>query len=134
MAKPPMADDNLPSDHLRWVRARLLVDDELLDFTRHGFSLIAAGFGSFSLFEGLTVGERHLSPLPKTFALIVTAIGVLVILLALRHAARMTAWVNADAFADATPPLLPDENRLVVLAIGAVVIGVVSFAAMLMLP
>jgi hypothetical protein len=33
----------------------------------------------------------------------------------------------------AAPPL-PDENRLVALAIGAIIIGVVSFVALLMLP
>jgi uncharacterized membrane protein YidH (DUF202 family) len=126
--------DDAPNDHLLWFRARLLVDDELLDFTRHGFSLIAAGFGSFSIFEGLTVGERHGSPLPRAFALIMTAIGVIVILLALRHAAIMTVWVNADAFGEGTAPPLPDENRLFVIAIGAVIIGVVSFIALLMLP
>jgi uncharacterized membrane protein YidH (DUF202 family) len=132
-----MSDDDSPNAHnvhLLWARNRMLVDDELLDFTRHGFSLIAAGFGSFSLFEGLTVGERHVSPIPRTFALIMTAIGVIVILLALRHAARMTVWVNADAFGEGAAPPLPDENRLVVLAIAAVVIGVVSFVALLMLP
>jgi hypothetical protein len=32
--------DDAPNDHLLWVRARMLVDAELLDFLRHGFSLI----------------------------------------------------------------------------------------------
>src|SRR5687767_3646083 len=97
---PPIAEDESTNNHLLWFRARMLVDDQFLDVIRHGFSLIVAGFGSFSLFQGLTIGERHVSPLPKTFALIVTAIGVIVILLALWHAARMTTWVNADAFGD----------------------------------
>ena len=129
-----MAEDEAPNNHLLWVRARMLVDDRFLDVIRHGFSLIVAGFGSFSLFEGLTIGEHHVSALPKTFALIVTAIGVIVILLALRHAASMTAWVNTDAFGDRAPPPLPEERQLMGLAIAAVVIGVVSFVALLLLP
>lgn len=101
---------------------------------RHGFSLIAAGFGSFSVFEGLSVGERHVSALPKTFALIVTAIGVVVILLAVDHERKMAAWVDADEFGAEPPPELPDERRPYVLAGAAVLIGVVSFVALLMLP
>jgi hypothetical protein len=101
---PPIAEAESPNNHLLWVRARMLVDAEFLDFIGHGF------------------------------ALIVTAIGVIVILLALRHAARMTAWVNADAFGDRAAPPLPDERRLVYLAIAAVVIGVISFVALLLLP
>ncbi len=127
------ADDS-PNVHLLWARNRMLVDDELLDFARHGFSLIAAGFGSFSIFEGLTVGEHQPSPLPKAFALIMTAVGVIIILSAIRHAARMTSWVNTEAFGDRPAPRLPDENRLFVIAIAAVIIGVVSFMALLLLP
>ena len=112
----------------------MLVDDQLLDVIRHGFSLIWPAFGSFSLFQGLTIGERHVSPLPKTFALIVTAIGVIVILLALLHTGRMTTWVNADAFGDRASPPLPEERHMMRFAIGAVVIGVVSFIALLLLP
>ena len=121
------------SDHLAWVRTRLQLDAEFLESVRNGFSLIAAGFGSFSLFEGLTIGERGVSELPKTFALIVTAIGVIVILLAISHDRKMTAWVDADEYGTEAVPELPDENRPLYLASAAVVIGLVPFVALLRL-
>lgn len=122
------------ANHLTWVRTRMALDAEFLESARHGFSLIAAGFGSFSLFEGLTLGEHNGSALPRTFALIVTAVGIGVILLAMAHDRTMTAWVDADAF-DAEPvPELPDERRPFALASAAVVIGVISFVALLRLP
>ena len=121
-------------DHLCWVRTRLWIDLELKDAIRHGFSLIAAGFGSFSIFEGLTLGERHVSELPRTFALIVTAAGVIVIALAIDHYRKMTAWIDADEFGAVAPPALPDEKRPLYVALATAVIGVVSFVALLMLP
>jgi uncharacterized membrane protein YidH (DUF202 family) len=121
-------------DRQLWVRTRMTLDQELMASIRHGFSLIAAGFGSFSIFEGLTVGERHVSELPRTFALIVTAIGVAIILLAVNHDRNMTAWVDADEFGGSPVPALPDERRPFVLAAAAVLIGVVSFVALLALP
>jgi hypothetical protein len=125
---------SLHADHLTWVRTRLTIDQEFMDSVRHGFSLITAGFGSFAIFEGLTIGEREVSELPKTFALIVTAIGVLVIILAIRHDRTMTAWIDADEFGAGTVPELPDENRPLYLAAGAAVIGIVSFVALVLLP
>lgn len=119
---------------LMWVRTRMMLDQELLESVRHGFSLIAAGFGSFSIFEGLTIGESHASELPKTFALIVTAIGVIVILLAIMHDRKMSSWVNANEFGREPAPELPDENRPFYLGAGAVVIGIISFVALLRLP
>ena len=125
------ADD---ASHLTWVRTRLSLDKDFLESIRYGFSLIVAGFGSFALFEGLTIGERQVAPLPRTFALIVTAIGMIIILLAVRHARKMEAWVDADEYGTGPTPELPNENRTLHLAIAAVVIGVVSFVAMLLLP
>jgi hypothetical protein len=120
--------------HLGWVRTRLILEHEFQDAIRHGFSLIAAGFGSFSIFEGLTVGERNVSELPKAFALVLTAIGMIVILLAAGHFRQMNAWINADEFGTASAPVLPHERRPLLLAGAAVVIGVVSFVALLLLP
>jgi hypothetical protein len=130
----PVPETQIRTNHEMWVRTRLQLDAELLDALRHGFSLIAAGFGSFSLFEGLTIGERHVSELPKTFALIMTVIGLIVILLAASHLRKMTAWVNADEFGDEPVPKLPDENRPLYLAAAAASIGIVSFVALLLLP
>jgi hypothetical protein len=122
------------TDHETWVRTRLQLDAEFQEALRHGFSLIAAGFGSFSIFEGLTIGEREISALPKTFALIVTIIGVILILLAASHLRKMTAWVDVDEFGAVPAPQLPDENRSVYLAAAAIVIGLISFVALLGLP
>ena len=121
-------------DHLTWVRTRMMLDQEFLESVRHGFSLIAAGFGSFSIFEGLTIGESHASELPKTFALIVTAIGVIVILLAISHDRKMTAFIDEDEFGTAPVPELPNEKRPFFLAAAAAGIGVISFVALLRLP
>ena len=121
-------------DHLTWVRTRMTLDQEFLESVRHGFSLIAAGFGSFSIFEGLTIGESHVSELPKTFALIVTVIGVIVILLAMAHDRKMTAFINEDEFGTDPVPTLPNENRPLYMAAGAVIIGIISFVALLRLP
>jgi hypothetical protein len=125
------ADD---ASHLTWVRTRLTLDQDLLEAIRYGFSLIAAGFGSFAVFEGLRPGERAMSELPKTFALIATAIGIIVILLAVQHSRKMTAWVDADEFGTGLAPELPNENWPLYLATAAVVLGVISFVALLLLP
>jgi uncharacterized membrane protein YidH (DUF202 family) len=134
MRQPQVSSKISTNDHLTWVRTRLTLDSEFLESVRHGFSLIAAGFGSFSIFQGLTVGEREVSELPKTFALIVTAVGVIVILLAITHDRKMTAWVDADEFGAEPVPELPNENRPRYLAAAAVVIGLISFVALLRLP
>jgi hypothetical protein len=108
----------IPDDdasHLTWVRTRLSLDKDFLEAIRYGFSLIVAGFGSFALFEGLTIGDREVAPLPRTFALVVTA-------------------VDADEYGSGPTPELPNENRTLHLAAAAVIIGVVSFVARLLLP
>jgi hypothetical protein len=64
----------------------------------------------------------------------VTVVGILVILLAVQHARKMEAWVDADEYGSRPTPELPNENRTLHLAAAAVVIGVVSFVAMLLLP
>ena len=134
MTDSPRPGDAVMADHLGWVRTRMMIDREFLESARHGFSLIAAGFGSFSIFEGLTIGESHASELPKTFALIVTAIGVIVILVAIMHDRKMTAWIDADEFRTAPVPELPDENRPLYLGAVAAILGVISFVALLLLP
>jgi len=123
-------------EHLGWVRTRLMLDREFQESIRHGFSLITAGFGSFAIFEGLTIGERAVSELPRTFALIVTAIGVVLILLAADHDRKMTAWIDEDEFGPGSGPVpvLPNEQRPFHLAAAAAAIGVASFIALLMLP
>ena len=121
-------------DHLRWVRTRMMLDQEFLESVRHGFSLIAAGFGSFSIFEGLTIGESRAPELPKTFALIVTAIGVIVILVAMAHDRKMTSFIDEDEFGTSPVPELPNENRPLYMAAAAAGIGVISFVALLRLP
>ena len=44
----------------------------------------------------------------------------------------MTAWVAADEFGAEAVPRLPDENRPLYLVDAAVVIGLVSFIALLL--
>ena len=134
MVDQPRSRQAVTAEHLDWVRTRLMLDQEFLESARHGFSLIAAGFGSFSIFEGLTIGESHVSELPKTFALIVTAIGVIVILLAMAHDREMTGFIDEDEFGTDPVPTLPDENRPLYLAAAAALIGIVSFVALLLLP
>jgi hypothetical protein len=112
----------------------MTINKEFSDALRHGFSLITAGFGSFAIFEGLTVGTQGGSALPRGFALITTAIGVVVIVLAATHNQKMIAWVDADAFGENPVPALPDEQRSFRMAMAASLIGVVSFIALLLLP
>jgi hypothetical protein len=97
MRQSPESGETARTGHLTWVQTRAVLDTEFLASVRSGFFLIAAGFGSFSVFEGLAIGERS-SELPKTFALVVTAIGVIAILLGVVHDRKMTAWVDADEF------------------------------------
>jgi hypothetical protein len=130
----PDSSEASPTDHLTWVRTRMMLDTEFLDSVRHGFSLITAGFGSFSIFQGLAIGERQVSELPKSFALIVTAIGVILILLAITHDRKMTVFIDKDEFGPDPVPTLPDENRPLYLAAAAALIGIVSFVALLLLP
>lgn len=120
-------------DHQTWVHTRLLLERQFQDALREGFAMIAAGFGSFAVFDGLAAVREH-DALPKTFALAITAIGVVVILLAATHNRKMTAWADGDEFGPGPVPALPDERRSYRLAIGAATIGVVSFVALLLLP
>ena len=134
MTSQPVPDNLIRTNHEMWVRTRLQLDAEFQEALRHGFSLIAAGFGSFSIFQGLTIGEREVSELPKTFALIMTIIGVIVILLAASHLRKMSTWVDTDEFGSESVPRLPDENRPLYLAAAAEAIGIVSIIALLLLP
>jgi uncharacterized membrane protein YidH (DUF202 family) len=134
MRQPPVTGETSSNDHLTWVRTRMMLDQEFLESVRHGFSLIAAGFGSFSIFQGLTIGEREVSELPKTFALVVTGIGVIVILLAIAHERKMTVFIDENEFGTGRAPALPNENRPLYLAAAAAVIGLISFVALLLLP
>jgi hypothetical protein len=121
------------SDHQTWVHSRLLLDKAFLDTVREGFAMIAAGFGSFAIFDGLA-SVRERDALPKAFALILTAIGIIVILLAVQHNRKMTVWVNADEFGAGPVPALPDERRTEYLAVAVGIIGVISFIALVRLP
>ena len=133
MANRPIVNDPSLRDHQSWVQNRLILETGFQEAIRHGFTLISAGFGSFALFEGLaTTQERE--ALPRTFALVLNVVGVVVILLAANHFRRMSAWIDADEFGAAGAPKLPEERRPMLLAAGAVLIGAVSFVALLLLP
>lgn len=127
------SDRRIAQDHQSWIHSRLLVEREFFTVVREGFTMIAAGFGSFAIVQGLTTGHAR-DELPKAFALAMTAAGVIVILLSARHYRKMVAWVDADEFGTNAAPRLPDERRTDYLAAAAVVIGVVSFVALLRLP
>ena len=123
-------------DHMSWVRTRMTLDTDLMEWIRHGFALITVGFGSFAFLEGvagvLGKGEGPGIDSPsRIFSLVATAIGAFVIAVALRHNRRMVEFANEDAFGESPVPALPDEAREEYLAAGAIVIGVVSFIAQL---
>lgn len=125
-------------EHMSWVRTRMALDQDLTEWIRHGFALITAGFGSFAFLEGVvgTLGESERSPATepsRIFSLIATAVGVMLIAIALRHNRTMVAFVNADAFGEQEAPTLPDEKRPELLAMGAIAIGLVSFVALWLL-
>lgn len=137
-----MTEPALPAataeDHLSWVRTRMTLDAEMMEWVRHGFSLIAVGFGSFAFLQGVVgaAGEGegpHVTEPSRVFSLIVTAIGVAVILLAANHNRKMTAWVNADEYGAGPVPELPNEQRTSYLAGAAILIGLISFIALLFL-
>jgi hypothetical protein len=68
------------------------------------------------------------------FTLAITAVGIIIIVLAARHHRAMTAWIDADEYGSGAAPRLPVERRTDYLAAAAVIIGVVSFIALLGLP
>ena len=114
------------------------LDAELMDWIRHGFSFIAAGFGSFAFLEGLTgaqgEGADQIATEPsRVFSLVATAIGVALIAVALKHSRNMVDFVNANEFGAGEIPRLPNEKREEYLAGIAIAIGVVSFLALLVL-
>lgn len=133
MASTPRSGNRIVPDHQTWIHSRLLLEREYFDVVREGFTMIAAGFGSFAIFEGLTTVHGH-DELPKIFALSLTAVGIILIVLAARHNKAMTAWINTDEYGTAPAPDLPNERRIDYLAAAAVIIGVVSFIALLRLP
>jgi hypothetical protein len=128
----PVSSEPASKDHLTWVRTRLTLERDLRDTTSRGFALIAAGFGSFAIFDGLAIGERR-DELPLAFALAATSIGEAVILLAILHYRSMTAWVDTDEFGALPAPALPNERRGILLAVAAMAIGLVSFVALLVI-
>lgn len=125
-------------DHLSWVRTRLTLDRDFMEWIRHGFSLITVGFGSFAFLEGIRgalggTEARSVTEPSRVFSLAATAIGVALLLIALRHNRKMVDFVNADAFDDAPELKLPNERREEILAVCAIVIGVISFISLLFL-
>ena len=125
-------------DRIMWVRTRMTLDSELMEWVRHGLSLIAVGFGSFAFLEGVTgalgAGEGPSVTEPsRIFSLVATAIGVALIALAMKHNRAMVDFVNADEFGAGEIPALPNEKREEYLAGVAIAIGVVSFLALLVL-
>ena len=137
-----MTDSALPAasmqDHLSWVRTRMTLDAEMMEWVRHGFSLIAAGFGSFAFLEGVVgaVGKGEgpgVTEPSRVFSLVVTVIGMAVIALAASHNRKMTAWVDADEYGASPVPALPNERRTTYLAAAAILIGLISFIALLFL-
>ncbi len=135
---PEVAELDQDTEHMSWVRTRMTLEKDLMEWIRHGIGMITVGFGSFAflrgvvgaLGEGGTPGDTEPS---RIFSLVATAIGVLVIVVALRHNRKMVEFVNADEFGRDQTIALPDETREEYLAIGAIAIGLVSFVALLLL-
>ncbi len=126
------------AEHMSWVRTRMTLDKEFIEWIRHGFSLIAVGFGSFAFLDGLVggLGEHAVgsaSEPSRIFSLTMTFIGTLLIIIALRHYRLMVEFVNLDEFGEQPVLELPNEKRDEYLAVGAVGIGVISFMALLVL-
>ena len=133
MTNLPRSSRTVPGGEQSWVHTRLLVERGFEEMLRHGFTLIAAGFGSFAIFDGLATSHDR-AEVPRIFALASTAIGVLIIVLAARHFRAMNAWADADEFGEDPAPELPNERRPLYMAAAAVVIGGVSFISLLLLP
>ena len=123
-------------ENIRWVQTRMMLDEQLMHAVRHGFSLIALGFGSFAFLEGVVGGfgeSSHATEPSRAFSLAATVIGVVIVLLAIRHNRSMMAWVNADEFPDGEAPDLPDQELPERLGIFAIAVGVCSFIGLLLL-
>jgi multisubunit Na+/H+ antiporter MnhC subunit len=123
-------------ENIRWVQARMMLDEQLMQTVRHGFSLIAVGFGSFAFLEGVVGGPgeaSHITTPSRAFSLAATAVGIAIVLVAMRHNRRMMAWVNAEEFAAEEAPALPDEELPQRLGLAAVVVGVCSFVGLVLL-
>jgi uncharacterized membrane protein YidH (DUF202 family) len=123
-------------EHVRWVQTRMMLDEQLMQTVRHGFSLIAVGFGSFAFLEGVVGGLSESSDITtpsRAFSLAATAVGIGIVLVAMRHNRRMMAWINADEFPSGEAPDLPDEELPQRVGMAAVVVGVCSFVGLLLL-
>ncbi len=123
--------ESMHPDHLSWVRTRLSLERDFRESVSRGFALIVAGFGSFAVFDGLAVSNEH-EDLPKSFALIATAIGIGAILLGVEHYRKMITWVDEDEFGHIPTTSLPDEQRPMIVAVAAAIIGAISFVALLL--
>lgn len=127
------------ADHMAWVRTRMTLDSEFMEWIRHGFALITVGFGSFAFLDGIVGGlgehsSRSATDPSRIFSIVTTVVGMLLIITALRHNRLMVEFVNHDEFGEMPPLTLPNEKREDYLAIGALVLGAVSFVALLLLP
>lgn len=131
LAAPVPATSVESADHLSWVRTRLTLERDFRETVAQGFALIVTGFGSFAIFDGLAATHER-ADLPKAFALAATAIGVAVILLGIAHYRKMTAWVDDDEFGDLPKVTLPDDGRWLAMAAAAIVIGLISFVALVL--
>lgn len=126
-------------EHMSWVRTRMTLDKEFIEWIRHGFSLITVGFGSFAFLDGVVgvLGEhesRSTTEPSRIFSLGATFIGMLLIVIALRHYRKMVEFVNSDEFGGRPSLSLPNEKRDEYLAMGAIALGGIAFVALLLLP
>lgn len=124
---------------MSWIRTRMTLDTELMEWIRHGFALITVGFGSFAFLDGLLggMGEREgfsVTEPSRIFSIIATAVGMLLIVIALRHNRLMVEFVNRDEFGERPEMSLPNEKREYYLAYGALALGAASLIALLLLP
>jgi hypothetical protein len=133
MAGTPIPDTSMARDHQTWIHSRLLMEREFFDVVCEGFTMIAAGLGSFAIFEGLATIRSH-EALPKAFALGITAVGTIVIAIGAMCHRKMIAWIDEDEYGPGPVPELPNERLTERLAVAAIIIGVGSFIALLRLP
>ena len=123
-------------ENIRWVQTRMMLDEQLMHAVRHGFSLIAIGFGSFAFLEGVVGGlgrSSHFTEPSRAFSLAATVIGIVIVLLAMRHNRSMMAWVNADESPDGKAPRLPDQELPERMGGIAIAVGVCSFVSLILL-